>query len=113
VRALLSPKWLLLHVLAVVAALVMLRLGWWQWGRGKDTGSIRSYSYGVEWVLFALLTGFGYTKFALDEQRPADPEPPRPAPVVPAQAAGGDDDDDPELAAYNRHLAWLARNPRR
>jgi len=101
----------LLHVLVAVAAVVMVRLGSWQWGRGVDSGSLRNYSYGLEWWAFAVFTVVAWVKFCRDETRgadqdeqsgPAEPEPVRVAPVV-------DVSDDPELAAYNAHLAELAR----
>ena len=41
------------------------------------------------------------------EQREAAAVQPAPVPVQPQAPAPADEDDD-ELAAYNRHLAWLA-----
>ncbi len=107
---LLRPSWLVLHVLLVVALVVMVRLGAWQWSRGEALDSIRNYGYGLEWWAFAVLTLVGWVKFCLDETAPAAeqpevaPEPvPQPRPVVRV-----DDEDDPELAAWNARFAELA-----
>ena len=110
-RPLFRPGWLALHALVLVALYVMVRLGSWQWGRGAELESLRNYSYGLEWWAFALLTVVGWVKFCLDEtaepvqEQPATPVPAAAVPVVPAMDAV----DDPELAAWNAHLAELAR----
>ena len=109
---LLRPSWLALHVLVAAALVVMVRLGAWQWGRGAATDSIRNYSYGLEWWVFAVLVLLGWIKFCLDETRP-DSEPQAEAPViapvpttyVPPVSA----EEDPELAAWNARFAELAR----
>lgn len=106
-RRLLAPRWLALHALAVVAFVVLVRFGLWQWHRAEDTGRVQNYAYAVEWWLFAGFAVFLWVKIMIDqlEERPEAPEqppaPPAPPPVV------IDDEDDPELAAYNRHLAEL------
>ena len=112
-RPLLRPGWLVLHALVLVALVVMVRLGAWQWGRGAEIDSLRNYAYGLEWWAFAVLTVIGWVKFCYDETAepgaqdpdaaaPAAPPAPAPAPVVDAE-------DDPELAAWNARLAELAR----
>jgi len=112
-RLLVTPRWLALHVFTVVVVLVMVRLGWWQWGKGQATGSLRNHSYGLEWWAFAVLVVFGWAKFLRDE-RDGVTAPDRPDPhPEPARAPAVDEEDDPELAAYNRYLAQLAQNPRR
>ena len=110
-RPLLRPGWLVLHALVLVALVVMVRLGAWQWGRGAEIDSLRNYAYGLEWWVFAVLTVIGWVKFCYDEtsEHPdadaaeAIVAAPAPAPVV------VDAEDDPELAAWNAHLAELAR----
>ncbi len=71
-RALLKPSWLAMHVLVAALCLVMLRLGVWQWGRGEVRGSVRNYSYGLEWWAFSALTIVGWVKFCLDETADVD-----------------------------------------
>ncbi len=108
---LLRPSWLLLHVLLVLAVLGMVRLGIWQWGRGEATGSIRNYSYGLEWWAFAALSVVGWVKFCLDETAPAaaEREPAAPATPLPRVAQPVSAEEDPELAAWNARFAELAR----
>ena len=111
---LLRPSWLVLHLLVGLALYAMVRLGIWQWGRGEARGSIRNYSYGLEWWAFVALTLVGWVKFCRDETAPAPrgtgrrrgqmslhPRCPSPQPVS-AQ-------EDPELAAWNDRFADLAR----
>lgn len=98
-----------MHVLVVLALYALLRLGIWQWGRGVQTGSIRNYSYGLEWWAFLALTLAGWTKFCLDETAPAAAPPVRtPAPPLPVVRTVRED-DDPELAAWNARFTELAR----
>lgn len=111
-RRLLSPRWLALHVLAFVAFAGLFRLGLWQWHRAEVTGRIQNYSYAVEWWLFTCFAVFLWVKSMVDsaEERTHPTAGGRPAmtaaPLV-APAVVVDDEDDPELAAYNRHLAAL------
>ncbi len=106
-RRLLAPRMLALHALAVVAVYVLVRLGLWQWSTAEVSGRVQNYAYAVEWWLFAGFAVFLWIKVLVDlSERPSEPDdepapPPAPAPVV------VDDEDDPELAAYNRHLAEL------
>ena len=112
----LTPRWLGWHVLVVVAVLVLARIGLWQWDKGDGDGRAwQHYGYAVQWWLFAGFAVFLWVKLVLDELDPArvearraeDPSLPQ---VVQPQAPPPADDDDDELAAYNRHLAWLAQN---
>lgn len=114
-RRLLTPRWLLGLLLALAAAAVMVRLGWWQLGRGERFHSLQNYSYAVEWVLFAGFTLFGFVRLLRDAGRPRDEdegEPDRPdvvlAPPRPAPAEDGGQPEDQEVAAYNAYLAELA-----
>ncbi len=116
VRAFLTPRWLALHALFVAAVLVLARIGLWQWDKGGGDGRAwQHYGYAVQWWLFACFAVFLWVKLVLDERDPsrlesreaADPTLPT---VVQRQAPAPADDDDDELAAYNRHLAWLAEH---
>ena len=121
--AFLTPRWLARHVLLVVTVVVLVRIGVWQWDKGGVQGSWQNYGYGLQWWLFAAFAVFLYVKAILDELDPSrldEPEPrkspvPPPAPPTPVQAApsGEPDEEDEELAAYNRHLAWLAEKAKR
>jgi hypothetical protein len=54
VRRFLTPKWVLLHVLCLIAFLVCLRLGLWQWDRAKShSGTMQNFGYALQWPLFA------------------------------------------------------------
>ena len=109
---LLRPSWLAMHVLVAAAMYLMYRLGVWQWGRGEATGSIRNYSYGLEWWAFCVLSLAGWVKFCHDETTPegrvTKVEAPEPAPELP-RAVPVLADDDPDLAAWNARFAELAR----
>ena len=110
-RRLLTPRWLAWHAFAVVAALVMLRLGLWQWHRSQTTHSAQNLGYALQWPAFAVFAVVVWLRVCRDavkgppEARPAPARTPRPEPaaaVVPVT-----DEEDPELAAYNRYLARL------
>jgi hypothetical protein len=141
-RLILSPRWIVWHVLTLGA---MLTCGWlaaWQWQRaGSAMGSALNVGYGLQWPLFAVFFGVMWWRMLrmeaakleeakLEEAVPpveeavAPPVPaPRPATAPdepspfgprPRDAAPPPVDDDPELVAYNQMLAELAaRNPDR
>jgi DNA-binding transcriptional regulator of glucitol operon len=119
VRVLLRPGWVFRHVAVVILVVSFLGLGWWQVTRAVS-GNLLSYAYAVEWPVFAGFAIFVWVKEmrrALAAADPRDEATPRPVPTprsAPRRAgAAYDDSDDPELAAYNRYLAWLAANPDR
>jgi DNA-binding transcriptional regulator of glucitol operon len=117
VRRLLSPRWLLGHALALTAAAVCVRLGWWQWQRAHAAGgSLQNLGYAVQWPVFACFILALWWRVLRDELRPPPPaEPPRAAPAYraphapanPRPPVAADDPADAELAAYNRYLGWL------
>lgn len=105
-RRLLTPRWLLGLVLSLAGAAGMIRLGYWQLGRGEENNSIQNYSYAVEWVLFAAFTVFCFVKLLRDDgEQPEDADVPTSV-VLPPPALAPEPDDD-ELAAYNAYLARL------
>jgi hypothetical protein len=127
-RRLLTPRWLAMHTLMIILVLGMLGLAGWQLSRAAG-GNMLSWGYTVQWPVFA---GFVVFVWAREVRRtlrgepavaPAPPEPTPPAPVPAAAAAPvitrrtarsaavTDDADDPQLAAYNRYLAWLSAHP--
>jgi DNA-binding transcriptional regulator of glucitol operon len=116
VRRLLTPRWLALHTVVIVLVVAFLWLGQWQYGRATR-GNNLSWAYTFQWPLFALFVLGLWVKMMRDETRgdakPKAERPPplRPPPLRPLAPAAKPVDDDPELAAYNRYLAWLAANP--
>jgi DNA-binding transcriptional regulator of glucitol operon len=136
-RLVLSPRWILWHLLTLGA---MVTCGWlaaWQWERaGSAMGSALNIGYGLQWPVFALFFGVMWWRFLRMELRelPAEQEPavaepgatergateaidaasdePSPFRRRPAAAPPVREDEDPELAAYNRMLAQLAARER-
>lgn len=129
-RRLLTPGWLASHAVLVVSVAVMLWLAGWQLSRATG-GNALSWGYALQWPVFAGFAVFiwgrevrrtlGGARDTGDDPPPGAPEgasgPPSRAaraPVVTRRAPAAtayDDRDDPELAAYNRYLAWLSANP--
>lgn len=119
-RRLLTPAWIARHLVMVVLAGGCLALGWWQVGRASG-GNGLSWAYAFEWPVFAGFVVFLWlreVRLALGGGPPPptefvpEPAPGRRAPLVTARrAADPAAAADPELAAYNRYLAWLNANP--
>ena len=126
-RGLWTPKWVLVHVAVIVLVIVFLRLGWWQVTRAVD-GNVLSFGYALQWPAFAVFVVFVWIKEMRLALRPG----PGPGPSGPRSAATEErsdegrrrhtgpgpraseasaEDEDPELAAYNRYLAWLNAHP--
>ena len=106
-RRLLTPGWIVLHLVAVAAFVFLVQLGRWQWQRGVELDRIQNYSYAVEWWLFSAFAVFLWVKTmadSLEEREQQEDEAPAPAPQPVVVV---DDEDDPELAAYNARLREL------
>lgn len=127
----LSPRWIMWHLLTLGA---VAGCGWltvWQWQRaGSALGSALNVGYGLQWPLFAVFFAVMWWRMlrleaAKAQDGPVAAEVPVPraeqADLVPPAPAGGASpfgprppsarpvvSDDPELAAYNRMLAQLA-----
>lgn len=136
-RSLLTPRWLLLHALFVVATVATGFLAVWQWDRAHEAGgSFQNLGYALQWPLFGVFTIFLWLRLMgmevhrdRDEAEPdaavqeeaagpkaAEEAPPavrRKRPLVPPPAPPVDAGDDPELAAYNQYLAELNESDRR
>ncbi|OJY47395.1 hypothetical protein [Pseudonocardia sp. 73-21] len=130
----LSPRWIMWHLLTIGAMVTCGLLAAWQWHRaGSSMGSALNVGYGLQWPVFALFFGYMWWRMLGMEIRrirgelpehpwDADPEPePEPVVAAPAVATGPSPfgprpvrarpvqaDEDPEMAAYNRMLAELA-----
>jgi DNA-binding transcriptional regulator of glucitol operon len=106
-RLLVSPRWLVRHVLLVGAVTVCWFFGRWQYHRALARHSVLNWSYTVEWTLFAAFAVLCWGWFLRDELR-GEPEEPAPSVEVRQRVAQPvTDDEDPELAAYNRMLSAL------
>lgn len=106
-----TPRWLGLHALFVAALAGLGWLGWWQLESARAQDDWQNYGYALQWWLFGGFAVFLWVKLIFDELDPTDAEEPAPAPPVvprPVAPAAAPEEDDDELAAYNRHLAWLA-----
>ncbi len=118
-----SKRWLPRHALLLAAIAVCLLLGRWQLSRA-DAGNARSVGYAFEWPLFAAFAIWWWWRVMRLELHPPAPAEPMAEPRTAVRSVGmgaaaapdePDDVDQPddELAAYNRHLAWLhARDQR-
>jgi DNA-binding transcriptional regulator of glucitol operon len=124
-KGLWTPAWIARHVVALVLVVGFLGLGWWQYTRATG-GNALSWGYMFQWPLFAMFVGFLWWREVQHQRRgPDDTAEPAPGPErlpgspvtvgrpirVPARPAAAADDDDPELAAYNDYLSWLAAHP--
>ncbi|MGH3614366.1 MAG: hypothetical protein ACRDRK_17615 [Pseudonocardia sp.] len=121
-QLMLSPRWIVWHLLTLGA---MVTCGWlaaWQWERaGSAMGSALNVGYGLQWPVFAVFFGVMWWRMLRMEARQLRGEDgPESAPVPVAGSTEPSpfrrspratpllEDDDPELAEYNRMLARLA-----
>lgn len=109
----------MVHV-ALVAWLAMCVLAaWWQIGRAIGGNSL-SFLYAIEWPCFAVLGFYGWWALLHVEKPTEDQEVARReyeermrADALLARSLEEDERDDPQLAAYNDHLADLSTVPRK
>lgn len=127
-RRVLTPGWVLCHLVTVVLVCGMLGLAAWQYFRAAG-GNAMSWGYFLQWPVFAGFAVYIWWREVRrvlrghDGDRPdgAAPHGDAPAgadstvrrPVITRRPApvGADDHDDPELAAYNEYLAWMRAHP--
>jgi hypothetical protein len=108
----------------VIAVLVMLRLGLWQWHRAQSgSGGIQNYAYTFQWPCFAVFAIVLWVKTIRLEFSDEDEEPtsrfgakPFDEPKIKRLAGvrvgimtthDAIDEDDAEVAEYNARLARL------
>lgn len=125
-RSLLTPRWLLVHLLFVAAVVATVFLTWWQWDRAHEAGgSFQNLGYSLQWPLFGGFAVFlWYRLVQMDLQGQGEDSPSEesdsgePASeksettvtgrrLVPPPARAVRAEEDPELAAYNEYLAEL------
>jgi DNA-binding transcriptional regulator of glucitol operon len=104
---LLTPKWVLLHLLVAALFVATFFLGHWQLTKAEAGGGAVNWSYALQWPLYGFM-GLGfYIRMLRDELR-RDPDEDEPgSAVVLYQRPRIDTTGDPELAAYNAYLAEL------
>ena len=104
---LLTPKWLLLHLLVAALFVATFFLGYWQLSKAEAGGGAVNWSYAMQWPLYGFMGLWFYVRMVRDELRRApDADEPGQA-VVLYQRPRIDTSGDPELAAYNAYLAEL------
>jgi DNA-binding transcriptional regulator of glucitol operon len=104
---LLTPRWVLLHLLVAVLFVATFFLGYWQLSKAEHGGGIVNWSYAVQWPLYGFMGLWFYYRMVRTElnRDPDDDEPGHD--VVLYQRPRIDTTGDPELAAYNAYLAEL------
>jgi hypothetical protein len=106
-RRLLTPKWLLLHVLVAVLFVATFFLGYWQLTKAEAGGGAVNWSYALQWPLYGFMGLWFYIRMVRIELN-RDPDEGAPGrDVVLYQRPRIDTTGDPELAAYNAYLAEL------
>jgi hypothetical protein len=104
---LLTPKWLLLHVLVAALFVATFFLGYWQLTKAEAGGGAVNWSYALQWPLYGFMGLWFYLRMVRIELH-RDPDDGAPgADVVLYQRPRIDTSGDPELAAYNAYLAEL------
>jgi DNA-binding transcriptional regulator of glucitol operon len=104
---LLTPKWVLLHLLVAALFVATLFLGYWQLTKAENGGGAVNWSYALQWPLYGSMGVWFYVRMVRDELN-RDPDEGDPgAAIVLYQRPRIDTTGDPELAAYNAYLAEL------
>ncbi len=114
---LLSPKWLLLHVVTIAVCCAMIWLGQWQWRAAiRHHGELRNYAYALQWWAFVGFTVLMWFRVLADYLRAgedSDVERSRPAPPVTRYVgytlppSSPQVETDPERLRVNAYLAQL------
>jgi uncharacterized membrane protein YcjF (UPF0283 family) len=111
-----SPRAILLHLTLIAWVSGCVAAAWWQIARAAD-GNALSYLYAIEWPIFAIAGVLGwYALLNIEKVTEAQEQARREYEEKmrqEAQQARVVDEESPELAAYNNHLAALAKQPRK
>jgi len=73
-RFVFAPRWVLGHVLVLVAIASCVLLGDWQWGRAEVTHSLQNMAYALQWPLFAVFFAVSWWRMLRLESRRLDDE---------------------------------------
>jgi DNA-binding transcriptional regulator of glucitol operon len=115
-RVVLSPRWILWHLLAILAVAVCVVAAVWQWHRaGSALGSALNVGYGIQWPIFAVFFAYMWWRFLRMEllehrEDPADgtagaPEPAETASSVQAATTPPEPGGDPARTAGSSRAA--------
>jgi hypothetical protein len=130
---LLSPRWLVRHVVAILLIGACFGLAWWQWGRANSlSGTAQNIGYALQWPAFGAFVAYAWYRMLRLELNPpsADSDTKTTAPDGSASASDGSAPrtvqvrrryrptdapersdgaavDDPQLTAYNAYLSAL------
>ena len=106
-RRLLTPRWVLLHLLVVALFVGTWFAAYWQFAKAEGGGGAVNWSYTIQWPLYGFMGLWFYLRMVRTElnRDPDEDEPGRE--VVLYQRPRIDTTGDPELAAYNAYLAEL------
>jgi len=104
---LLTPKWVLMHLVVAALFVATFFLGYWQLSKAEAGGGAVNWSYALQWPLYGFM-GLGFYVKMVREELHRDPDDDEPGTdLVLYQRPRIDTSDDPELAAYNAYLAEL------
>jgi DNA-binding transcriptional regulator of glucitol operon len=104
---LLTPRWVLGHLVVAALFVATFFLGYWQLTKAEAGGGAVNWSYALQWPLYGFLGLWFYVKMCREEMH-RDPDADEPgADLVLYQRPRIDTTGDPELAAYNAYLAEL------
>ena len=116
----LSPRALVVHVALVLWLTMCVLAAWWQIARAVGGNSL-SFLYAIEWPCFLVLGVFGWWAM-LHVEKPSEQdeavrreyeERMRAEALAARETLATRGDEDPQLAAYNDHLAQLAVAPKK
>ena len=104
---LLTPKWVLLHLVVAALFVATFFLGYWQLSKAEAGGGAVNWSYALQWPLYGFMGLWFYVRMCREEVN-RDPDEDEPgSDLVLYQRPRIDTTGDPELAAYNAYLAEL------
>jgi hypothetical protein len=113
-----SRRALALHLAVIVWVTISAVAGWWQVGRAVQGNSL-SFLYSIEWPVIAVLGVLGWYALLNIEKPTESQEKERQEyeETMRAEAraarAAVIEQEDPELSAYNDHLAKLSHVPKK